>query len=278
MRKLIIFSACTLLLAGCTAREVTVTDIVPLNMEIQEVKGSKVIFTMDPANPDAWYMYGLFNESTEAYRMNDAELARLDLKLAQDSYEIKKEAQEGFMTSFLDMYCMRGSRTLRATNLAPDTDYRMLVYQVNPKTQEPMVDNILSTTVHTRPVEEKDMDFTIGFDGFQLSIVPSDPDRIYYWDFDLAERIYDNYLRPRYYFYSLLDMFDEYNFMDEVYSKGSEVYDLKKDNLIEGAAYTLVAGATVDEEITSPLTLVTFTYSASGIQNIRQYKDDGKEL
>ena len=275
MRNASIFAVCMLLLAGCTAREVNVTTPVPLNMKIEEVKGSKVIFSMDPANQDAWYSYGLVPSVAEEYKMSDMELARYYVAVNLESYEnIKKETDR--ITTYTDMYCMRGSRTIRANYLLDNTEYRLIVYQVNPKTLEVM-NNIQSTTFQTLPIEMEDMDFTFEIEDGILDITPSDPDRVYYWDFDLSVRIYDNYLRASGYFYHVLDMLDEYGFMGEMYSKGGELYNLKGHNLINGMDYTLVAGATKDGEITSPVTVLEFTYYDSGIKVTAQYKESEDE-
>lgn len=275
MRNASILAVCMLLLAGCTPLEIDVTTAVPLHMKVEEVKGSKIIFSMDPEDPNAWYGYGLVPSVTEEYKMTDRELARFYAEGYLESYEIVKKDTDR-ITTFLDMYYMRGSRTIRATTLGPDTEYRLVVYQINPKTFEVM-DNIQSATLHTLPIDMEDMDFAIKMDNGILDIVPSDPDRVYYWDYDLSARIYDNYLWSYGYFYHLLDMLDEYGFMGEMYSQGGESYNLKADHLVNGTAYTLVAGATEDGEITSPVTVVEFTYYDDGIKITDQYKQTGED-
>ena len=264
MRKAIFIAVCTLLLAGCTAREILITEPVDLHFELQKVKGSKVIFKMDPVSPDACYTYGLCHSSMEEYDLPDKQLARHILDIKKESYEnISKN--KGSSASFLDVSCFRGTRTLRVTDISPDEDYKLVVFQVNPKTLE-VLGNVLCTPIHTLPIEMTDLSFTFETEGDVMTINPSDPDCLYYWDYDPSARIFDDYNSPRGFFYHLLDMFDEYGFMDEVYSKGAEQYDFSKDNLRVGKEYIIVAGACKDGEMTSPLQTMSFIYVRGRIE------------
>ena len=264
MRNALFIAACALLLAGCTAREVLVTEPVNLNFELQEVKRSKIIFKMDPANPDACYTYGLCSPSMEEYNLPDKQLAQYFLEIGIESYEtISKNT--GTRASFVDINCYRGTRTLRITGLNPDQDYKLVVFQVNPKDLE-IVGDVICTPVHTLPIEMTDLSFTFQTQGDVMTITPSDPDCLYYWDYDSSDRIYDDYNGPGGFFYHLLDMFDEYGFMDEVYSKGPEQYDFGKDNLRVGKEYYIVAAACDDGEKTSKLQVMSFIYVRGKIE------------
>jgi hypothetical protein len=265
MRKALFFltAACALILAGCTAKEVLITDPVKLNFELLEVKGSKIIFRMDPANPDACYTYGLFHSSQDIYDLPDRQLAQKLLDAYKEGYEILVK-EKGAQASFVDVNCYRGSRTLRITAVQSDQDYKLVIFQVNPKTIE-ILGDVLCVPVHTVPVPMTDLHFTFQTQGEVMTITPSDPDCLYYWDYDPTERIYDEHLGPNGFFYHLLDMFDEYGFMDEVYSKGAEDYDFSKDHLISGKEYLIVAAACKDGEITSDLQVMSFVYKRGNI-------------
>jgi hypothetical protein len=252
------------LLAGCTPKEVFITDPVDLNFALQEVKGSRIIFGMDPDNPDAFYAYGLCHSSMQEFNLPDKELAQYILDVKKESYETIKKSKD-LIGSFLDMNCYRGARTLRITGISPDQDYKLVVFQVNPKTYG-IVGNVLCTTVHTHPIEKNDLSFTFQTEGDVMTIIPSDPNLIYYWDYDPSTRIYDDYNGPRGFFYHLLDMFDEYGFAEEAYSKGSEKYDFGEDNLLVGKEYLIVAGACKDGEMTSDLQVASFVYVRGEIE------------
>ena len=151
------------------------------------------------------------------------------------------------------------------TGITPDQDYKLVVFQVNPKDLE-IVGDVICTPVHTLPIEMTDLSFTFQTQGDVMTITPSDPDCLYYWDYDSSERIYDDYNGPGGFFYHLLDMFDEYGFMDEVYSKGPEQYDFGKDNLRVGKEYIIVAAACDDGEKTSKLQVLSFIYVRGKIE------------
>ena len=273
MRKFLFISTCTLLLAACTGKEILVTDPVDLNFKLEEVQGSRIIFSADPTNPDACYAYGIIHYSVEdLYNMGDRELAEYLIERDKQSYETRKEYGE-LLGSFVDYCCYRGGRTLRITNILSDTDYRLLVYQVNPKTCE-LLGNVVSVNLHTLPVSKQEMHFSFEVQGDKMTITPDDPERTYYWDYDLQSRIYDNYMSPFAFYYSLLDMFDEYGFMKEVYSKGVEVYDFEPDRLIEGELYVLMASACEDEEITSQVTELTFVCQNGKITILSKEEED----
>lgn len=266
MRNALFIAACTLLLAGCTAKEILITEPVNLNFKLDEVKGSKVIFSMEPASQDACYTYALCHSSIPEYNLPDRQLAQYFLDVKIESYETISK-NKGTKASFVDMSCYRGTRTLRITGVTPDQDYKLLVFQVNPKTLE-ILGDILCTPIHTLPVEMTNLSFTFQTEGEVMTITPSDPDCLYYWDYDPAERIYDDYNGPEGFFYHLIDMFDEYGFMDEVYSRGAEKYDFSEDKLRVGKEYIIVAGACKDGEMTSKVQIMSFVYVKGKIEII----------
>lgn len=79
----------------------------------------------------------------------------------------------------------------------------------------------------------------------------------YYWDYDRESRVYDNYNWPYGYFYSLVDMYDQYGFVDKVYSQGPEDYDFSGDWLKDG-------------EITSRVSALTLLYKDGKMEIIGQ--------
>ena len=266
MRNALFIAACTLLLAGCTAKEILITEPTNLGFKLEEVKGSKIVFTMDPANQDASYTYALCHSSVPEYDLPDRQLAQYFLDVLIESYETISKNKD-VTASFVDMSCYRGARTLRINGITPDQDYKLLVFQVNPKTLE-ILGDVIFTPIHTLPVEMTNLSFTFQTKGEVMTITPSDPDCLYYWDYDPSERIYDNYNGPEGFFYHLIDMFDEYGFMDEVYSRGAEKYDFSEDKLRAGKEYIIVAGSCKDGEMTSKVQIMSFIYVKGKIEII----------
>lgn len=251
-------TAALLLLGGCTAKEVLITEPVSLDLKIEQVKGSKIVFTVTPGNPDACYAVSVLPANLAEYDMPDREMALYLLSIGADTFRNRKQggAYEG---SFADMWCFRGTRTHRATHLDSDTDHRLLVFQVNPSTQT-LIGNVIGLTVRTKPVQMRELSFSYKLNGSMLTITPSDPELHYYWDYDRESRVYGNYNWPYGYFYSLVDMYDQYGFVDKVYSQGPEDYDFSGDWLKDGETYLLTAGACEDGEITSRVSALTLLY------------------
>lgn len=265
MRKSIL-AAALLILGGCTAKEILVTEPVSLDVKIEQVKGSKIVFTITPGSEDACYAFDALPMGYQEYDKPDNEMAEYLLSLAGQSYEIRtKEAD--FRGSFTDMWCYRGSRTYRSTILKPDTDYRLLVYQVNPTTHK-LLGDAISQSFHTQPLEMKDLSFTYSMEDNVLTITPSNPDCPYYWDYDSASRIYDSYGLPYGFFYDLIDMYDQYGFVNKVHSLGEESYDFSEDRLLEGWSYILVAGACEDGEIVSKVSILSLQYQNGQLEII----------
>lgn len=261
-------TAALLLLGGCTAKEVLITEPVSLDLKIEQVKGSKIVFTVTPGNPDACYAVSVLPANLAEYDMPDREMALYLLSIGADTFRNRKKggAYEG---SFADMWCFRGSRTHRATHLDSDTDHRLLVFQVNPSTQT-LIGDVIGLTVRTKPVQMRELSFSYKLNGSMLTITPSDPELHYYWDYDRESRVYDNYNWPYGYFYSLVDMYDQYGFVDKVYSQGPEDYDFSGDWLKDGETYLLTAGACEDGEITSRVSALTLLYKDGKMEIIGQ--------
>ena len=256
MRKLTL-ALCALLLAGCTAKEVLVTEPVNIEVKIDEVKGTKVVLTITSDNLDAWYVYAFIHPSWDDYNLSDEATARSILAVSEQSYNVKKENANLLISSFAEMNCLRGTRTIRATSLNPDTEYKLVVFQVHPTTHE-LIGKVFVEFVHTKLVNKTPMDFQFLFDGKTITVIPSDPDRTYYWEYDNQEFIYDNFNWPYGWYYGLIDMYEQYGFMDHLTSRGTDVYDAGRDSFLEGEVCTLVAAAYEDGEITSETVGQTF--------------------
>lgn len=271
MRTAIVTAALSLLLGACTSVQIVVTAPIPLNVNLEQVKGSKIIFSVNPENQDATYGYSICSEEGDIYPLGYREQALATIKLWEDS-EYNKSIYSPSEASFQDMYFYRGSRTIRINNLRDDKDYKLIVFQVDPLTHE-ILGDVYGQQIHTLRLEKKDLTFTFQTQGEVITIIPSDPERIYYWDFDPIRRIYDNYFWPTGFLYDLLEMYDQYGFSKEVYSVGAEQYDFSRHHLVDGEEYLLVASACEDGEITSQVTVLDFSYTAGSIQIIQQEEE-----
>ena len=104
------------------------------------------------------------------------------------------------------------------------------------------------------------MDFQILIKGKTITIIPSDQNRSYYWNFNNQMLMYDNFNWAFGWYLSLVDMYEHYGFMENLLSKGTVVYDAERDSFNEGEICTVVAAAYEGGEITSPYTEFDFMY------------------
>lgn len=264
MKKIITIALCALALSACTEKVVLVTSPINLSVRIDEIKGTKAIFTITVDNPDAYYSYCLWNDPN----ISDEALLDYILSAAEEDYKIKTENEALKIASYVDYNCYRGTRTLRATGLNPDTEYKFIVFQMNPKTMKP-IGKAISQTIKTKPVKMKPLDFQFEIRGRNITVIPSDQDRSYYWEYDNLTLMYDNFNWAFGWYLNVVDMYEHYGFMENLLSKGTEVYDASRDSFDEGEICTIVAAAYEDGEITSPYTEFDFIYQRGELHPIQ---------
>ena len=129
MRKLAFYAclALTLLLAGCV-KEKIVTQPCNFTLKINEVRGSKVKFTVTPDNPDATYVFGVMLYEEETAGWPDEKLIEWQLDWMKNSYK-EYSAQTQPCGSFADMYCYKGERSIKNTKLSQGTEYLIIILE-----------------------------------------------------------------------------------------------------------------------------------------------------
>ena len=259
------------LLAGCTAKDTMVTTPVDIGFKIERIKSGKVYLTVTCPNPDAYYFCKVRYMDPDSPVLSDREMALESIELAKLNYEIRKQNRD-IHARLIDLSAYRGSRSIKDTELSGGNTYRLLLFQVNPEDLS-IIGDVKGETFQTPRVEMKDMDFTFAAEGNQLLVTPSDGDRTYYCDFEREERIYDDYMSPKGYFYSVVDLYEDYGFMGNVLSRGPARYDLSKTRLIEGEKYLVIAAAydLQQEEITSRCIVSEFTYQGGQLRMLEYY-------
>ncbi len=249
------------LLPSCTPQNQGQTSASPYEVTLDEVKGTKIKFTMAPDYPDAAFSYIVIPEE-EGRGHSVRELVNIqiaELRVLYDTWAAENPSHEG---RFQDMFCYSGKRSIKSRYLTDDTDYKLIVYQLNPFTYDVLGD-IFSVNFHTPKVEITEMDFDVVIDGDKLSIIPSDNNITYYWDYELKSKVYDDFLNPYFYFYSLLDLYEDYDFMDHLLSKGPDEWVFSRDDVAikEGAEYVLCIATYMNGEICSDVLEMEFTYN-----------------
>lgn len=238
-----------LLLAACTNKEKMATEPCSFQVTVKKVAGTKVWLDIVPANDAAYYAFGMVDEGLPYYDMDVHQLAEASLEAMHELYT-RYSANRTNVGSFLDFYCYREARQIKETHLQYDWNYRLLLIQVNPKDLT-MIGEPVVVDFHTGPVDF-DPDFTIDFkcDGSKLILTPSNLQADYYWDFEDTAVIKEEYDSPEMFFYDLVDMNEDYEFMPNMIDRGVCEYDLALDRGIEeGVRHTIVAAGYKDGEI-----------------------------
>lgn len=245
-----------LLFAGCQKEELRPTEI---KVKVETVTGTRVRFTVAPANPHAYYSYILVNANDERYNKPLAEICKEEIDLMEDAYAVFDDA------NFLDIFFYRGSRQFNSGALYDDMDYKLIVFQINPKTHD-LIGDPISTSIHTKPVPMHDLHFEISSEGDVISITPSDDNLSYVWQYEESDMIYHQYGAATSYLYSVVGMYQEYGFLDYYYFTGpSELDLLHENNMEDGTQYTLVICGCEEGELTSVSTIVKFIYHPGNI-------------
>lgn len=246
-----------LLFAGCQKEELLPTE---LKAKVETVMGTRVRFTVAPANPHAYYSHILVNANDERYNKPLAEICKEEIELMEDAYAVFEDA------NFLDIFFYRGSRQFSIGALYDDMDYKLIVFQINPKTHE-LIGEPTSSTFHTKPVPTRDLHFDISSEGDVINITPSDNDLSYVWQYEESDMIYHQYGAATSYLYSVVGMYQEYGFLDYYYLVGPSELDLSHEtNMEDGTHYTLVINGCEEGELTSVSTIVKFIYHPGNIQ------------
>lgn len=260
MRRLILLLSCIVpLLAACTKEQISSRPCT-FAVELTELKGTKVRFTITPSNPDAYYSYGLVEKGDDAYDLSgDALIEEQMAWLKEIHAEMKQYGREN--PDFASSFCFQGRTEQVEMYLTRETAYKLIIFQVNPWKIEGLgaPKEVYFQTPNPKVI---DLDFDLQFSGDTLRIHPSLPDQTYIWDYEEREIIEEEYGSPIAYFYSLLDMYEQYGFMDSAVVRGDDEWVFPRDDKLMPAGrewYLLMAGYQ-DGNINSPENLVLFTW------------------
>ena len=269
MRRILYIITAALALAGCNAKEILVTKPVDLGLRIEKVSGSKADFHVSAGNENATYIFFTLPEGHPLFDKPEREAAQEHIAYLKRLYQGQNPigtaaAQEERLGSFTDFACYKGSRTLELRYLSTDTEYKLLLFQIHPKTHE-ILGDVRSERFHTKAVEMKELYFSFSFDGDVLTITPSDPDRDYVWGFERVARIEDDYDRdPFFYIYALIDMYEDYGFIEHRFCRGTVEHDMSRERLREGEPYHIIAIGYENGEINSSVNFAIFYLRGEG--------------
>lgn len=253
------------LLGGCTKEELLPTEI---KVKMESVTGSRARFTVAPSNSRAYYSYTLVSRGDEDYDAPETSLCIKEIKRMEEGMQYFENG------SFAEIFCFQGNRQLTMKTLASDHDFKIIVFQINPKTHE-LIGEPAVLEFHTKPVPERDLHFDVNFVADEMHITPSDDELTYFWQFEETERIYNTYASISNYMYETVGLYQEYGFLDYYYYQGPCVWYLSlEDYMEEGTEYTLAIYGCEDGEFTTEATIVKFIYHPDHIDVVEVIEGD----
>lgn len=260
MKKVLRILPLLLLVLSCGKPEKLPTDVSTFTLQVSKVTGTKVWFNITTDNPNAYYTFGLVDKTAGGYDMSPNEMAELQLAFMNDLYEAFAPMGENIGT-FTDVYLYKGNREFKEKELEVNTEYKIFLMQVDPDTHK-LIGNAQVGVFHTKPIEMVDMDFAVVFHPDGVEVIPSNEDLPYYWDYEETETIRDKYYHPKYFFYELVDMYEDYDFIQNLLDVGPAEWVFSRDDksIQEGEQYTLVVAGYGKGEINTGYTIVDFIY------------------
>ena len=283
-----LLTAATLSFAACTKEEAkepnTPEDPEPeqptgltFDVEISEVTYSSVSYTVTPSDLEAEYLCMLYDaETVEEFTQDKYLVATL-------YQELEAEARSMGMTlaEFLPSYTDNGILEDQFVGLAPESDYYLIVFGVDPANNYEACTELTKVKFTTEAFEKLNVTFeietTVDGNSAEYVVTPSDNETIWYF-YTIPTDTFDYYQNPdaygmsleQFYLYCLqmqIDGFrgagyDDNAILNALFHKGQ--LTLQAKDLTANASYTnMVAGFVIDESgvITLATDVTTSTYT-----------------
>ncbi len=274
---MMLLTAVTLSFAACTEPapeqkpepEPPQPEGLTFEVELGEVTYSSVDYTVTPSDLEAEYLCILYDAETVEEFTQDKYLVATLLQ------EFEAEARTEGMTlvEFLADYTDKGVLEDSYTNLAPESDYYIIVFGVDPVNNYEACSEVSKTKFTTAAAPTLDVTFTIEttVDGntAEFKVTPSDNEAIWYF-YTVPTGSYEYYLSPEAYNMSeeqfllyCLQMqidgfrgagYDDNTILNALFHKGA--LTLQAKDLNANTEYTnMIAGFIIDE--TGVITLAT---------------------
>lgn len=249
-------------LAGCKDRiDIAAAVMGNIDIRLDTVRATCVKATITPENNSGCYVWDLLLPEDLAQYPTDDEVVASRFETMLRQYE-QLCIEAGETLDFSDIFLYHGPLLARA-DVKPGTDNQLIAFQVNPASLKP-VGKLYRMPFHSPVIDSSDVVFSIFFEGAELHIEPSNDDT-YLWDYDLVKDVYDDYGTPEAYMRELVEMYENYGFIDMEKTVGSVVYDMpgSDPSLVEGREYYLFAVG-YNGELNSEPALLRFVYHATG--------------
>lgn len=223
MKKLVfIFSIVMSLAVSCRKIDFVISDD-PFIIEVKNVCARSVWVDIFPENNDFYYYYDIVSDEKFSKFDSDADFIRsvdannrdlYDLLMENDYSDDSFEELMLYRSAVLEAYY--GNNVL----LEPEKDYILYAYAYD---QNINAIETLYKVRFTTPKEVKsDNTFVVSLEGDYITVTPSNDDQ-YIFDFALETELNKSYYgNPLYYFNQMIEVYEQYGFIDNVLSKGTD--------------------------------------------------------
>ena len=253
------------------------------DVEVGEVKNSSFTYTVTPSNLEASYLIALYDvETADDFTRDEYLVSSLLQELEMEANATGYTLIE-YMPDFTDMGVVEGD----FSQLAPGTDYYIIVFGVDPAKNYAPTTALTKVKVSTPEIQLIDINFdiqtTVKNNSAEFTITPSDLERIWYF-YTIPEGTYKAYTDPegnyrmsdtKFLLYGLQMQieglrkqgYSDNKILNELFHKGS--LKLQGSNLIALENYiNLVAAFDITEngEISIISAITTSTYKTENVQ------------
>lgn len=272
MKRILYVLAFVALLASCNKEAIYTTRPcrIDINLEQKNVTASYAIAEFTPQNVSTYY----YADVVPMERFKGIKDEQRFMQLCVDSlyrdyinwrYEYLVKSEK-YIANFANHCLCYGSDSRYFKDLNPENDYVLFAFCVNPETNQP-IGQLYSLPFRTSVLKRSDMTFQVMFlereDGTYVSVVPSDDDENFVWEWEDKDYFSENKITVEEYAEYLKKTYKEYGMGEYMYSKGSQSYKCQPGDLEDGHEYIVLAIG-YDGEWTTKVFTHEFSYPFEG--------------
>lgn len=264
MKKIFFILLAVLSLAvSCKKIDFVVGDD-PFTIEVKHVYSKYVWVDIIPENNDFYYYFDVVSVEEFNKSASDAVFIRSTEEMNHRIYDflVEGEVVSGtyeqtmlYRDAVLEPYYGNG------TLIEPETDYYLFAYAFDVNGQA--IEKLHKIPFRTPAEYVSDITFEVSMEGDIITVVPSNDDQ-YLFDFATEKELETSYYGlPTYYFEQMIDVYEQYGFIDSMVSRGVDydnIFDYY-DKVDDGEKiYVMVSG--YDHGVTSDIFLFELVYHA----------------
>jgi len=256
-KKIFLHIIWIVLLASCQKTP----DSQMLSISLNKVKATRCTVSIVPGDTKTTYAVGVMQEDDPQFGAADQEVIAYQIARMEDLFDIYcHEAQMDL--DFADLFLYQGNQTLEMTYLTPGKRSEIVAFPIDAKTHKP-ASGLFRKAFETAQIDSVNLSFDVIVLGDRISIIPSDQQITYVYDYDRTEIIEEAFISPYIYMRETIELWEQYDFINSAVHKGKTKILLGKDSDLQTKDdYTLflVGYDMLNHEINSEATIITFQY------------------